>query len=65
MQGRDPLYDVDPQTGDTIEVFYADRELETFGRCGAGWLRFGDQSLLIASDRSNCLRSGIADTSRT
>ena len=21
----------------TIEVFYADRALETFGRCGAGW----------------------------
>ena len=20
-----------------IEVFYADRRLETFGRCGAGW----------------------------
>ena len=34
---HDPLYDIDPQTGATIEVFYADRELETFGRCGAGW----------------------------
>jgi hypothetical protein len=38
MQGvHDSLYDVDPQTGATIEVFYADRTLETFGRGGAGW----------------------------
>ena len=34
---HEPLYDIDPQTGATIEVFYADRALETFGRCGAGW----------------------------
>jgi hypothetical protein len=34
---HDPLYDVDPRTGASIEVFYADRALETFGRCGAGW----------------------------
>src|SRR5712671_6808514 len=35
--GREPLYDVHPQTGATIEVFYSDRTMETFGRCGAGW----------------------------
>ncbi len=34
---REPLFDVHPQTGAAIEVFYADRTLETFGRCGAGW----------------------------
>ena len=34
---REPLFDVHPQTGASIEVFYADRTLETFGRCGAGW----------------------------
>jgi hypothetical protein len=34
---REPLYDIDPLTGLSVEVFYADRELETFGRCGAGW----------------------------
>ena len=34
---HDPLYDVDPRTGASIEVFYADRALETFGRCGSGW----------------------------
>ena len=32
-----PLFDVDLQTGATIEIFYTDRTLETFGRCGAGW----------------------------
>jgi hypothetical protein len=32
-----PLSDVHPVTGDTFEVFYADRTLETFGRSGAGW----------------------------
>ena len=35
--GREALFDVHPQTGATIEVFYGDRTLETFGRCGAGW----------------------------
>jgi hypothetical protein len=34
---REPLFDVHPLTGAMIEVFYADRSLETFGRCGAGW----------------------------
>jgi hypothetical protein len=33
----EPLYDVHPQTGIMIEVFYADRTLETFGMDGAGW----------------------------
>jgi hypothetical protein len=34
---RDPLYDINPLTGATIEVFYADRALETFGQYGGGW----------------------------
>ena len=34
---RAPFFDVHLRTGATIEVFYADRALETFGRCGAGW----------------------------
>jgi hypothetical protein len=34
---HEPLFDVDPRTGANIEVFYADRRLETFGRHGAGW----------------------------
>jgi hypothetical protein len=33
----EPLYDIDPDTGASIEVFYADRVLaESFGR-GTGW----------------------------
>ena len=32
-----PLFDVHPVTGASIELFYADRPLETFGRRGAGW----------------------------
>jgi hypothetical protein len=34
---REPLYDINALTGISIEVFYADRTLETFGRGGAGW----------------------------
>jgi hypothetical protein len=34
---REPIHDVHPLTGISIEVFYSDRTLETFGRGGAGW----------------------------
>jgi hypothetical protein len=34
---REPIHAVHPVTGVNIEVFYADRALETFGRGGAGW----------------------------
>jgi hypothetical protein len=34
---HEPLYDVYPVTGASIEVFFVDRALEAFGRCGAGW----------------------------
>ena len=34
---REPLFDIDLQTGASMEVFYADRTMETFGSCGAGW----------------------------
>jgi hypothetical protein len=34
---REPLFDVHPRTGVSIEVFYAYRTLETVGRCGGGW----------------------------
>jgi hypothetical protein len=33
----EPIYETHPLTGAAIEVFYADRTLETFGRCGPGW----------------------------
>jgi hypothetical protein len=34
---HEPIYDIVPETGVSIEVFYTDRTLETFGRGGAGW----------------------------
>jgi hypothetical protein len=34
---HEPLFDIHSRTGASIEVFYADRALETFGRCGSGW----------------------------
>jgi hypothetical protein len=34
---HEPIYDIVPETGVSIEVFYTDHTLETFGRRGAGW----------------------------
>jgi hypothetical protein len=34
---HETIFDVHPRTGISIEVFYSDRTLETFGRCGSGW----------------------------
>ena len=35
---REPLYDVDTQTGASVEVFHADSSLaKSFGARGAGW----------------------------
>jgi hypothetical protein len=34
---RETIHDINPTTGVSIEVFSADRTLETFGRDGAGW----------------------------
>jgi hypothetical protein len=34
---HEPLFDVHPWTGASVEVFYADRSLETFDKCGSGW----------------------------
>lgn len=37
--GGEPLYDIDPQTGATIEIFFADQALaKCFGMRSAGWL---------------------------
>ena len=38
--GREPLFDVDPRTGASIEVFYADRMLETLGSGDIGRFRW-------------------------
>ncbi len=35
--GHEPLYDVIWGAGISIEIFFYDRSMETFGRCGAGW----------------------------
>jgi hypothetical protein len=35
---RDPIYDINPTTGVSIEVFFWACTLETFGKCGGGWL---------------------------
>ena len=32
-----PIFDIHPVTGASIEIFYADRTLESFGKGGAGW----------------------------
>jgi hypothetical protein len=48
--GREPLFDVHPQTGATIEVFYADR---TLVRQVRRWL-----VLLVSSARLCAYRSG-------
>jgi hypothetical protein len=34
---HEPIFDIDPVMGVSIEVFYADRTLESFGKSGAGW----------------------------
>jgi hypothetical protein len=41
----EPLYDIDPRTGASIEVFYADRaSAKSFGALGAGWFWWSCQS---------------------
>jgi hypothetical protein len=35
---HESVFDVHPVTGESVEIFYADLTLESFGRCGAGWL---------------------------
>ena len=34
---RETLFDVHPRTGVSIEVFFADHSLISFGKSGAGW----------------------------
>jgi hypothetical protein len=49
----EPLYDIDPQTGASVEVFYADRALaNSFGR-GTGWFWW------------SCLRGSLPDSPPT
>jgi hypothetical protein len=34
---HEPIFEIHPVTGAAIEIFFADRTLESFGRNGAGW----------------------------
>jgi hypothetical protein len=34
---HEPIFDIHPVTGASIEIFFADRTLESFGGGGAGW----------------------------
>jgi len=41
---HEPLYDIDPRMGATVEIFYCDRVLaESFGVPGAGWFHWSCQ----------------------
>jgi hypothetical protein len=47
----EPLYDIDPDTGATIEVFYADRTLAySFGARSAGWFHWSCQRGCLPED---------------
>ena len=37
QQKYEPLFDIHPMTGASIEIFWGDATLATFGRAGAGW----------------------------
>jgi len=48
---REPLYDIDPQTGATVEIFYADGAVaRSFGTSEAGWFWWTCQSGSLPSD---------------
>jgi hypothetical protein len=48
---HEPFYDVDPRTGASVEVFYADRVLATsFGMSDAGWYFWSCQCGSLPSD---------------
>ena len=44
---HEPLFDIHPMTGASIEVFFADG-LATFGRGGAGWFWWSRRRRLFA-----------------
>jgi hypothetical protein len=47
----EPLYDIDPQTGASVEIFYADRALATsFGMHDAGWFWWSCQPACLRDD---------------
>jgi hypothetical protein len=61
---REPLFDVHPRTGISFEVFYSDRTLETFGRCGSGWFWWSRRHLqaehMVCTDQSAYVKKALA-----
>ena len=49
---HEPLFDIHPVTGASVEVFYADRTLETFGRGGVGWFWWPRRRGFAPDDRA-------------
>jgi hypothetical protein len=48
----EPLYDIDPQTGASVEIFHADRVVaESFGTPSAGWFWWSCYSGCLPHDR--------------
>jgi hypothetical protein len=50
---HEPLFDFHPATGASIEVFFADRRLATFGKAGAGWFWWPRRRGLAPSGPAN------------
>jgi hypothetical protein len=59
---QEPLYDINPLTGASIEVFYADRMLETFGKCGG--VGFGGRVGVAARQMARLLGRSLRATQR-
>jgi len=59
----EPLYDIDPQTGASVEVFYADRTLAmSFGMHGAGWFWWACQPACLPGGSPAHLQTTISHT---
>ena len=62
---HEPLFDIHPVTGASIQVFYADRTLESFGRSGAGWFwHFRRRGFALNRRRKDAARSRPAVSQR-
>ena len=57
----EPMYDIDPQTGASVEIFYADRALAASFSTHAGWFWWACQPGLVPGG----LPIGPFDTSYT
>jgi hypothetical protein len=46
----EPLYDIDPHTGESLEIFYADRTLAASFRAVEGWFWWTCEPGLVPSE---------------